>query len=139
MISWHLISFVVEQVGIGNALPEMSHYPGSLEAKTIQYSYYLFSLLVVLLFLAITFSLWKLPTRPDMRPKLKTLGHVLYAWSALDVYVMGVLLTVIELGHGDFVKTPPLVRSFMERFFAHVLPGGELKIFAVSLRKRCSM
>ena len=44
----------------------------SSQAKTIQYSYYLFSLLVVLLFLAITFSLWKLPTRPSPRPAAPT-------------------------------------------------------------------
>lgn len=67
------------------------------------------------------------------RRRLQTLGHTLFAWSAADVYVIGALVIVVEMGLGEIIQEAPALSDWIRTTLRPVLdmPGHGNTILSI--------
>jgi len=57
--------------------------------------------------------------------RIQTVGHSFFTWGAIDVCVLGVAFTILELGASSFVPTSEVLREWIRIYLQPVLkiPG----------------
>eukprot|EP01126_Amoeba_proteus_P062631 TRINITY_DN8544_c0_g2_i11.p1 TRINITY_DN8544_c0_g2~~TRINITY_DN8544_c0_g2_i11.p1 ORF type:complete len:709 (-),score=113.77 TRINITY_DN8544_c0_g2_i11:67-2193(-) len=111
---------------LGNQIPASSYEPNSFAIRSIQATYFLFTLAIPLLHLIMLLVLWLVPFTIEQQTKVYKVTEVLNAWSALDVLVVALLVSLLELNQlaqfiiGDRCK---LIDEGLKSIFGESLNG----------------
>ncbi|CAE8735643.1 unnamed protein product [Polarella glacialis] len=109
-------------IKLGEQLPAASGDPNSVGIRWIQFVFFLFSLVVIVLYHGLLLFLWLAPLTRSRQKKLVAAAQTLQAWSAIDVFVVSIIASVMEISMlvkfmvGDkcdaidkFLQSPPAV------------------------------
>jgi len=124
---------------LGYYLGEKSAGKTPMWTTTLQGSYFMFTVGFTMLFHAVGIvqCIWILAMRKVGATKeqllgLKLTGSTLFAWSALDVFALGGIVTVVEMNAGSFMDTPAFMRSLIGSLRSVLdIPGDEDVIIAL--------
>jgi len=84
-------------ITLGTQIPWASHSPDFIGTYFIQFSFYLFCVLVPVLHLVAMGVLWNVPFARSTQQKLYKACEVLLAWSSVDVFVVALLVQSYQL------------------------------------------
>jgi hypothetical protein len=100
-------------VSFAQQLPYLSQWPNAVSTRFCQATFYFFVIFFCNLHLAILMVVWLIRIPPEYYPNLNFVAHSAFAWSALDVAVFALYMTLAEMTTSDFVPVDPDV---MNRF-----------------------
>jgi len=121
-------------ISLGIAVSEAYYEPNFVGIRIIQTSFFLFSLGIPVLHLLVMLLLWTCPLSPTAQKRIFKATEILNAWSALDVFVLSLLVSLVELNQlalfivGD--KCNP-INEILVKYFSNVIPDGEDTCFQV--------
>lgn len=109
--------------GLAGGLPHFSPAPNALSTRFGQVTYVMFAIVIVLCHLLILSIFWlgKVPQR--RLSTLATLARTLFAWSALDVVVLSMVITLLEMSTSNFLFLNGDQRARFEQLFG--FPVGD--------------
>ena len=84
-------------IDVGNLLPRISSQAPPAALRLFQGVFFLICLVVPLLWLAILTTLWLVPLRIPTQRRLFVAAEVAHAWAALDVFILTVIASLLEL------------------------------------------
>eukprot|EP00931_Biecheleriopsis_adriatica_P117811 TRINITY_DN93298_c0_g1_i1.p1 TRINITY_DN93298_c0_g1~~TRINITY_DN93298_c0_g1_i1.p1 ORF type:complete len:998 (+),score=156.45 TRINITY_DN93298_c0_g1_i1:36-3029(+) len=91
-------------IALGAQLPAASGEPGSVGIRMIQAIFFLFSLVVIIIYHIFLTFLWLQPLYRKSQKRLLAICQVLQAWSAIDVFVVSIIASVMEISRlVDFI------------------------------------
>jgi len=82
---------------LGVALPDSASNPDGFGVRWIQASYFAFALAMPFAFMLVNLILWLVPMTIKLQRQIFVLSEVLYAWSAIDVFIISVIAALLEL------------------------------------------
>eukprot|EP00928_Gymnodinium_smaydae_P037341 TRINITY_DN25943_c0_g1_i1.p1 TRINITY_DN25943_c0_g1~~TRINITY_DN25943_c0_g1_i1.p1 ORF type:complete len:1113 (+),score=270.68 TRINITY_DN25943_c0_g1_i1:61-3399(+) len=94
--SYSLIEFVW-------SMPSFSEDPSSFETLFSKWTFVVFVLCTIELHLLTLVLVWFCGFAPRYWDRLNTLAHALFAWSALDVALLSMVVTLLEMQTSDFM------------------------------------
>jgi hypothetical protein len=84
-------------VSLGLAIPSASKYPASFGIIWLQCVFLAFAAFSVVTYFAILIVLWCAPLSPRLQSHFFVAAQVLEAWSGVDVFVISILASVLEI------------------------------------------
>jgi len=81
----------------GTDMPSSSPNPNDSGIRTLQVSFFTFTLGMPLVYLLMTSVLWLLPLPYVTQRRLFTLSEITYAWSAIDVFLVSIIAAILQL------------------------------------------
>lgn len=78
-------------------VPDSNPRPDSFGIRSIQFTFLLFVAAVVVAYHIVLIVLWCAPLKNRVQRHLLVTAYVLNAWSALDVFVVGIMASVLEI------------------------------------------
>lgn len=121
-------------ISLAMALPGVALNPNAVGTRWIQAVFLMFCCVIPLLYLVVLFVLWMVPMTPNVQSKVFVVAEICRAWSAMEVFVLGVVAAITELeqlaqflvgGRCDFIN------PILEKFFSFLLDGDN-KCFDVT-------
>jgi hypothetical protein len=118
--SFSLVSLAME-------LPSAALSPDGFGVRWVQAVFLLFAFVVPLAYLLMLFILWLIPMKPRAQAWAFVITEVLRAWSAMEVFVLSVIVALTELEQfaqflvGDRCD---FINPFLEKFFLPLLDGN---------------
>jgi hypothetical protein len=103
-------------VDFARALPDFSEQRNSFPTRFCQFTFWFFAIIAIHVHLVILLVLWFVKIKPKHFRFLNTLAHSLFAWSALDVAALSLVITVLEMSAANFVGIGDSERSFLSQF-----------------------
>lgn len=82
---------------LGYLMPQSSENPNDPVIRFLQVSYYIFAITMPLLNLGSLLVLWLTPLTLRMQHKLFVVVEIFNAWSSLDVFVLAIVASLLEL------------------------------------------
>eukprot|EP00808_Paulinella_micropora_P013794 g34053.t1 len=79
-------------------LPDSSVEPNGFTTRFVQASFIIFSVVMPVFYLLAALVLWNVPFSLQRQHQLYHLCEVLFAWSALEVFVLSVIVSVLQIG-----------------------------------------
>jgi len=129
--------FEFSLISLGSQLSVMSSHTHPAQSLFLQFCYFFFTLGFGLLFLiqGIMLCIWLMTgsvsqLTPTRLKRLSQVGHVAFLGSALDVYAVGAIVTILEMGIGSFLQTSGSMRAWIGKTVRHVvdIPGASNEI-----------
>ncbi len=84
-------------VKLDTTLPASARDPDSLGVRWIQLVFILFTVVMPLFYMAVMLFLWVYPMTLQRQRQVFVLSEILYAWSALDVFVVSIFAAVLQI------------------------------------------
>jgi hypothetical protein len=84
-------------IDVGLNIPSSSGDPSSFGVRFIQFSYFLFSITLPMGFITMLIILWVMPFKLSTQKSVILSVEMLNAWSALDVMVLSIIASVLEI------------------------------------------
>lgn len=128
-------------ISLGRQISIMTTGIAPFQTLFLQSTFFLLVIAVPLMFLGavIAICIWaSFADTTDIHPiqlqRLQTVVHTLFAWSAVDVCVLGAILTIIEMGSSSFMPATKGLRDWIRVYLRPVLqiPGENNEIVALS-------
>lgn len=113
-------------IELGATLPESSMHPNSFGVRWIQFTYFLFVLIVPILHLCVLLFLWLFPLTPKAQRRVFTLTEVLNAWSSVEVFVVSIIAALLEIRQFTHLMVGDkcdMINGILEKYFSDVLDG----------------
>lgn len=116
-------------IGIGVELPDASTTPHNAGIIWIQASFFVFGVIMPLLCLISLLFIWVVPLSLQAHKKSLLIIDIIFAWSALDVFVLAVVASVFEIQQfaafmiGDACDD---INKILEEYFDEVLEGDDV-------------
>lgn len=112
-------------IDFARALPDFSEKRNSFPTRFCQFTFWFFAIIAIHVHLAILLVLWFVKIKPKHFRFLNTLAHSLFAWSALDVAALSLVITVLEMAAANFVGIGDSERSFLSQFTLRPVTTGK--------------
>jgi len=101
--------------GFAQQLPGLSEEPNSFSARFSQLTYLFFMIVIIHAHAALLLVVWLVKLTPSVLATANTVAHMLFAWSALDVGVISMVATLIEMSSSDFVQLTSDQKALLSR------------------------
>lgn len=82
---------------LGLSVPDSNPWPNSIGIRSVQVCFMLFVIFIVLVYLALMIVLWTAPLTNKVQRRLFVAVQVMNAWSGLDVFVLSILASVLQI------------------------------------------
>lgn len=99
-----------------DALPAFAEDPNSFRTRFGQFTYLTFVIVIVYMHLAILLVAWFTQVPHKWLRAFHRILHSLSAWSSLDVALLGMFMTAIEMTTSDLVDLKPAARQQLSLF-----------------------
>lgn len=101
--------------GFASKLPDLAEEPNLFSTRFGQGTFVFFAIITIHAHVALLLFAWLARLSREHLKHAIRLSHVLLAWSALDVCIISMVLTLIEMTASDFVSLNGKQRHFIER------------------------
>jgi len=105
------------------AMPKVSLRPNAFSTRFSQCTFFSFAILNIHVHMLLLLGVWFLRVKPSWLRTVNTLAQSLAAWSATDVAIISMVITLIELTTSHFVDLPDSVMAAIQK-----LSGEPLKV-----------
>jgi len=99
--------------GFASKLPDLAEEPNLFSTRFSQGTFVFFAIITIHAHVALLLFAWLARLSLGRLKQVKRLSHVLLAWSALDVCVVGMVVTLVEMESSDFVSLNDQQRHFI--------------------------
>jgi len=101
-------------------LPHLDKYSSSFAARFSQLTYLLFALIFLQVHMCILLMVWFAKVKPKMLSTSNMLAHSLFAWSATDVALMSMVLTLLEMSNANLVPLDSMLDPTLSSIYKAV-------------------
>lgn len=125
-------------IDLGLGIPDAAEFPNSFGVRITQFIFFIVTVVVPYIHMIFMFFLLFVPMTKKVLLKFYYFCETLYAWSCLDVFIISILATVLEIGQltsflvadkCDFIQ--PIIEDY---FSDEYLVKGHEKCFVVITR-----
>jgi len=137
--------FTLSVMSLGYSLGADTPAHTALWAAQLQAIYFAFTVVFVMLFIVVGIvQCWWILMRQEFNAHkeqlvlLKFIGSTLFAWAAIDVFVIGADVTVYELASGSFTYTSPFFTSLIHDLRTNLDIPGDGDVIMTLRPKLCA-
>lgn len=137
--------FTLSVMTLGHSLGFETPAHTKLWAVQMQAIYFAFTVVFVLLYIVVGIvqCLWifmnpKMNTHKEKLVLLKFIGSTLFAWAAVDVFVIGAMVTIYEMESGSFKYTSPFFTKMIHGLRSSLEIPGDGDVIMALRPKLCA-